>query len=180
MIFSFCPVIHEIHVAFASSLSWLCQSLPRNEWESRRWWWFKSHQYIVKVYFSVQWWGDTDWRSLKREWVKINLRLSYGKRRDLFWNFFFHKSKKSVWQQNMTRSRKMVFLPTEWKSFDMCSVKEEEIKIVETDIGKVLLLWMMKVIYLLWDWVNLIFGESGMKRIQMFPTSRRCSSMYHE
>lgn len=89
---------------------------------------------------------------------------------------FSHKSKKSVWQQNMTRSRKMVFIPTEWRSFDMCSVKEEEIKTVETNIGKVLLLWMMRVIYLVWDWVNLIFGESGLKWIQMFPISR-CSSM---
>ena len=96
---------------------------------------------------------------------------------ETFFETFFHKIKKSIWQKNMTRSRKMVFLPTEWKSFDMCSVKEEEIKIMETNIGKVLLLWVIKVIYLLCDWVNLIFGENGMKRIQMFPTSRRCSSM---
>lgn len=86
MIFSFWTVIHETHVAFASSLSWLCQRLQRNEWESRRWWWFKSHQYVLKACF-FQYSGEgTDWRRLNREWVKIKLSLRYG---HTTWRLFF-------------------------------------------------------------------------------------------
>ena len=100
------------------------------------------------------------------------------------WDFFlfetfFHKSKKSVWQQNMTRSRKRLFLPTKWRRLNMCSIKVEEIKTVEKNIWKLLLVGMVIVIYICCEIkrVNLILGESRLKWIQMFPTTGGCSSV---